>query len=100
MSDRTEAPAIFLGIAPQYSWMGAVMSFGQDGRWRRFMVSKVNAVPGAQVLVRVAHARGGEPDADLAVPRLVQLEFGNLPRLAGFPDDRCPRSHDVERNDR
>ena len=27
------------GIAPQYSWMGAVMSFGQDGRWRRAMVS-------------------------------------------------------------
>src|SRR2546423_919206 len=50
-------------------------------------------VPGAQVLVRVAHARGGEPDADLAGPRLVQLQLGNLPRLAGFPDHRCPRPH-------
>ena len=49
-SDRSHAPAIFTGIAPQYSWMGAVMSFGQDGRWRRFMVSKVNAVPGSLVL--------------------------------------------------
>ena len=26
------------------------MSFGQDGRWRRFMVSKVNAAPGSLVL--------------------------------------------------
>ena len=26
------------------------MSFGQDRRWRRFMVSKVNAVPGSSVL--------------------------------------------------
>jgi len=49
-SDRSHAPPIFTGIAPQYSWMGAVMSFGQDGRWRRFMVSKVNAAPGSLVL--------------------------------------------------
>ena len=49
-SDRSHAPVIFTGIAPQYSWMGAVMSFGQDGRWRRFLVSKVNAVPGSLVL--------------------------------------------------
>ena len=49
-SDRSHAPVIFTGIAPQYSWMGAVMSFGQDGRWRRFMVSKVNAAPGSLVL--------------------------------------------------
>jgi demethylmenaquinone methyltransferase / 2-methoxy-6-polyprenyl-1,4-benzoquinol methylase len=49
-SDRSHAPVIFTGIAPQYSWMGAVMSFGQDGRWRRFMVSKVNAFPGSLVL--------------------------------------------------
>src|SRR6185437_13489696 len=50
-------------------------------------------VPGAQVLVRVTHARGGEPDPDLAGPRLVKFELGDLPRLAGFPDDRCLRSH-------
>ena len=49
-SDRDAAPGLFTAIAPQYSWMGAVMSFGQDGRWRRFMVSKVNAVPGFDVL--------------------------------------------------
>ncbi len=49
-SDRRHARGIFAGIAPQYSRMGAVMSFGQDGRWRRFMVSKVNAVPGSLVL--------------------------------------------------
>ncbi len=49
-SDRAAAPGLFTSIAPQYSWMGAVMSFGQDGRWRRFMVSTVNAVPGSTVL--------------------------------------------------
>ena len=50
MSDRARAPAIFGGIAPQYGWMGAVLSFGQDGRWRRFMVAKLGPVPGSLVL--------------------------------------------------
>lgn len=49
-SDRDVAPRLFSGIAPQYSWAGAVMSFGQDARWRRFMVSKLGAVPGSLVL--------------------------------------------------
>src|SRR5580765_5238129 len=44
------ARTLFAGIAPEYEWMGAVLSFGQDGRWRRTMVSKVNALPGSLVL--------------------------------------------------
>jgi demethylmenaquinone methyltransferase / 2-methoxy-6-polyprenyl-1,4-benzoquinol methylase len=50
MSDRDEAPAIFLGIAPQYSWVGAVMSVGQDGRWRRELVSRIGGAPGPRIL--------------------------------------------------
>ena len=51
MSDRARhARSLFAGIAPQYEWMGAVLSFGQDARWRRAMVSKVNALPGSLVL--------------------------------------------------
>jgi demethylmenaquinone methyltransferase / 2-methoxy-6-polyprenyl-1,4-benzoquinol methylase len=50
-SPRTRhARALFAGIAPQYERMGAVLSFGQDARWRRFLVSKVNAPPGGLVL--------------------------------------------------
>ncbi len=30
--------------------MAGVLSLGQDARWRRFMVSKVNAIPGSWVL--------------------------------------------------
>jgi len=44
------ARRLFAGIAPEYDRMGAVLSFGQDARWRRFMVSKVNAIPGSWVL--------------------------------------------------
>jgi demethylmenaquinone methyltransferase/2-methoxy-6-polyprenyl-1,4-benzoquinol methylase len=41
---------LFAGIAPQYERMGRVLSFGQDPRWRRFLVSKVHAIPGSWVL--------------------------------------------------
>jgi demethylmenaquinone methyltransferase/2-methoxy-6-polyprenyl-1,4-benzoquinol methylase len=44
------ARRLFAGIAPQYERMGAVLSFGQDRRWRRFLVSRSNAIPGARVL--------------------------------------------------
>lgn len=51
MSDRARhARTLFAGIAPQYEWMGAVLSFGQDAGWRRTLVSKVNALPGSLVL--------------------------------------------------
>jgi demethylmenaquinone methyltransferase / 2-methoxy-6-polyprenyl-1,4-benzoquinol methylase len=49
--DRSRfARELFAGIAPEYERMGAVLSFGQDPRWRRFLVSKVNAVPGSWAL--------------------------------------------------
>ena len=49
--ERTRfARRLFAGIAPQYERMGALLSFGQDARWRRFLVSRSNAVPGGRVL--------------------------------------------------
>jgi demethylmenaquinone methyltransferase/2-methoxy-6-polyprenyl-1,4-benzoquinol methylase len=44
------AQRLFAGIAPQYERMGALLSLGQDERWRRFLVSKTNAVPGSWTL--------------------------------------------------
>jgi demethylmenaquinone methyltransferase / 2-methoxy-6-polyprenyl-1,4-benzoquinol methylase len=44
------ARRLFAGIAPQYERMGAILSLGQDARWRRFLVSKTNAVPRSTVL--------------------------------------------------
>src|SRR4029453_6506723 len=51
------ARRLFAGIAPEYDRMGSVLSFGQDPRRRRFLVSKVNAIPGSGVL-DVATATG------------------------------------------
>ncbi len=44
------ARELFAGIAPEYDRMGSLLSFGQDPRWRRFLVSRVNAIPGSWVL--------------------------------------------------
>jgi demethylmenaquinone methyltransferase/2-methoxy-6-polyprenyl-1,4-benzoquinol methylase len=44
------AQRLFAGIAPQYERTGALLSLGQDERWRRFLVSRTNAVPGSWTL--------------------------------------------------
>lgn len=44
------AARLFAGIASSYEAMGALLSLGQDPRWRRFLVSRACAVPGARVL--------------------------------------------------
>jgi demethylmenaquinone methyltransferase / 2-methoxy-6-polyprenyl-1,4-benzoquinol methylase len=49
--ERTRhARGLFAGIAADYDRMGAVLSFGQDPRWRRFLVDRVNVPPGSRVL--------------------------------------------------
>jgi demethylmenaquinone methyltransferase/2-methoxy-6-polyprenyl-1,4-benzoquinol methylase len=51
MSTRTRhASRLFAGIAPEYEWMGRLLSFGQDPRWRRFLVSRVEVAPASTVL--------------------------------------------------
>jgi demethylmenaquinone methyltransferase/2-methoxy-6-polyprenyl-1,4-benzoquinol methylase len=44
------AERLFAGIAAQYELMGALLSLGQDRRWRRAVVSATNATPGSIVL--------------------------------------------------
>jgi demethylmenaquinone methyltransferase/2-methoxy-6-polyprenyl-1,4-benzoquinol methylase len=44
------ARRLFSGLPRTYDRMGALLSFGQDPRWRRFMVSRVSAAPGGRVL--------------------------------------------------
>jgi demethylmenaquinone methyltransferase / 2-methoxy-6-polyprenyl-1,4-benzoquinol methylase len=51
MSARARhARALFAPLGPTYDRVGAVLSFGQDPRWRRFLVERVNAPPGSRVL--------------------------------------------------
>jgi demethylmenaquinone methyltransferase / 2-methoxy-6-polyprenyl-1,4-benzoquinol methylase len=50
-SPRTEhARRLFSGLPRRYDLMAELLSFGQNGRWRRFMVSRVAAPTGGRVL--------------------------------------------------
>jgi demethylmenaquinone methyltransferase/2-methoxy-6-polyprenyl-1,4-benzoquinol methylase len=47
---KQEALHLFAGLPREYDWMGALLSFGQDRRWRRAMVAKLGVPPSARVL--------------------------------------------------
>ncbi len=44
------AQSLFAPLGPTYDRYARVLSFGQDPRWRRFLVSRVEAAPGQSVL--------------------------------------------------
>jgi demethylmenaquinone methyltransferase/2-methoxy-6-polyprenyl-1,4-benzoquinol methylase len=51
LSDRKEhALSLFQGLPRWYDQVGAVMSFGQDPRWRRSLVRAVDPRPGQRIL--------------------------------------------------
>jgi demethylmenaquinone methyltransferase/2-methoxy-6-polyprenyl-1,4-benzoquinol methylase len=41
----TDAQQLFAPIGPTYERWGSLLSFGQDPRWRRFLVSRIEAGP-------------------------------------------------------
>ena len=99
------ARRLFAGIAPQYEHMGALLSLGQDGRWRRFLVSRTNAVPGSRVLDVAAGTQ--LVSRELATRKGVRvvaldqsepmLRAGREPtRLAGLEDRIAPVLGQVE----
>src|SRR3954447_7115242 len=45
-----DANALFAPLGPTYDRWGSVLSFGQDPRWRRFLVSRIDAQPTDTVL--------------------------------------------------
>jgi demethylmenaquinone methyltransferase/2-methoxy-6-polyprenyl-1,4-benzoquinol methylase len=50
-SPRTRhARTLFAGIAPEYDVMAELLSFGQNRRWRRFLVSRLRVDGSARVL--------------------------------------------------
>ena len=50
-TERTRrARDLFAPLGPTYDRYAALLSFGQDPRWRRFLVSRIEAAPGEVVL--------------------------------------------------
>ena len=50
MGGAVSARALFAPLGPTYDRTAALLSFGQDPRWRRFLVSRIEAGPGSTVL--------------------------------------------------
>jgi demethylmenaquinone methyltransferase/2-methoxy-6-polyprenyl-1,4-benzoquinol methylase len=70
--------------------MGAILSFGQDARWRRFLVAKTNVVPGGLVL-DVASGTGlvARELAARRRVRVVSLDTSEAMLVAGRPVNRA-----------
>ena len=100
------AQRLFAGIASDYERMGALLSMGQDGRWRRFLVSRTNVSSGSRVLDVAAGtqlvSRALAEQSDVRVVALDQseamLRAGREPnRAAGFDDRIAPVLGQAER---
>ena len=50
MAGAVSARALFAPLGPTYDRTAALLSFGQDPRWRRFLVARTEAGPGSTVL--------------------------------------------------
>jgi demethylmenaquinone methyltransferase/2-methoxy-6-polyprenyl-1,4-benzoquinol methylase len=50
MAEAVSARTLFAPLGPTYDRYAALLSYGQDPRWRRFLVSRIDAGPGDTVL--------------------------------------------------
>jgi demethylmenaquinone methyltransferase / 2-methoxy-6-polyprenyl-1,4-benzoquinol methylase len=50
VTPNNTARRLFAPIAPSYQRWASVLSLGQDGRWRRAMITGLDLAPGSQVL--------------------------------------------------
>jgi demethylmenaquinone methyltransferase/2-methoxy-6-polyprenyl-1,4-benzoquinol methylase len=89
---KEQAVELFAGLPARYDRMGAVMSFGQDPRWRRTMVDAVDPRPGQRLLdvatgtgmVAEELVRRGATEV-VALDQSEQMLAGARARLAGNP---------------
>ncbi len=95
-SRKRHALELFAGLPRRYDRMGAVLSFGQDPRWRRALVRAIDPQPGQRVLdvatgtgmvaaelVRRAHCSVVGLDQSDAMLAGAQARLARSPELAG-----------------
>jgi demethylmenaquinone methyltransferase / 2-methoxy-6-polyprenyl-1,4-benzoquinol methylase len=92
---KRHAVQLFRGLPDQYDRVGAVMSFGQDPRWRRALIDAVDPRPGMRILdvatgtgmvAFALAARGAEVvglDQSAAMLGGAQNRLERTPELAG-----------------
>jgi demethylmenaquinone methyltransferase / 2-methoxy-6-polyprenyl-1,4-benzoquinol methylase len=89
---KQHALELFAGLPRAYDRMGAVLSFGQDPRWRRAVIDAIDPRPGQRILdvatgtglVAFALARRGAEV--VAIDQSEDMLAGARARLAKHPD--------------
>jgi demethylmenaquinone methyltransferase/2-methoxy-6-polyprenyl-1,4-benzoquinol methylase len=85
------ARTLFAPLGPTYDRYAAVLSFGQDRRWRRFLVSRIDAGPRDTVL-DVATGTGAVARELLAQKRCTVVALDQSPEMLAEARRRLPTS--------
>jgi demethylmenaquinone methyltransferase / 2-methoxy-6-polyprenyl-1,4-benzoquinol methylase len=85
------ARTLFAPLGPTYDRYAALLSFGQDPRWRRFLVSRIEAGPRATVL-DVATGTGAVARELLAQKQCTVVGLDQSPEMLAEARRRLPAS--------
>lgn len=91
MGGAVSARTLFAPIGPTYDRYAALLSFGQDPRWRRFLVSRIDVGPDATVL-DVATGTGAVARELLAQKRCTVVGLDQSPEMLAEARRRLPAS--------
>ena len=86
---RSHALELFAPLGPTYDRYARLLSLGQDPRWRRFLVSRVDAGPGDRVL-DVACGTGAVALELLRSKRCAVVGLDQSPEMLAVARDRLP----------
>ena len=89
MAGAVSARTLFAPLGPTYDRYAALLSFGQDPRWRRFLVSRIDAGPGDTVL-DVATGTGAVARELIAQKRCAVVGLDQSPEMLAEARRRAP----------
>lgn len=89
MAETAFARTLFAPLGPTYDRYAALLSFGQDARWRRFLVSRIDAEPGETVL-DVATGTGAVALKLLARCKCTVVGLDQSPEMLAVARQRLP----------
>jgi demethylmenaquinone methyltransferase/2-methoxy-6-polyprenyl-1,4-benzoquinol methylase len=94
VGEAASARTLFAPLGPTYDRYATVLSFGQDPRWRRFLVSRVEAGP-ADTVLDVATGTGAVARELLAQKGCTVVGLDQSPEMLAAARRRLPRSVDL-----
>ena len=89
MAEAVSARTLFAPLGPTYDRYAALLSLGQDPRWRRFLVSRIDVGPRATVL-DVATGTGAVARELLAQKRCTVVGLDQSPEMLAEARRRLP----------